>query len=154
MKAGRFAYQVVKRNGGLFPAGLYAQRMMDEIPDGKHLLVEAKTARNMAQHGLYWVLITELCNAGCFPDAELLHRELLRAAGKLEPYTGLDGTTQYKVRSMAISAMPREEFEEYFKRALEIIVAQFFGRMDSAQRKHFQDLMDGELGRRSASGGR
>jgi len=122
---------VKKINGGLYPATERDEEQLGKIPQGDYLTMTFKKMRNPKQHRLYWGLLKTVYDNlphefdGRYMNIDAFHREVKYLAGAVETFQPLDGAHIVSVKSIAFGQMPQEEFEDFFRRALDVIASYF-----------------------------
>lgn len=155
MRYGAWTFGAVRKGSMLFPASERAERIIREMPFNKQVLLEARTARNAKHHDQFWGILDALVDAtGKFPNSEKLNNALKMQLGITDEFWTLDGEVHIMPGSTAWSAMPNEQFNDYFDKAMAIIGEHFFPSMTREQVAKIEGIQAGELGRRAARGGR
>ena len=144
MRRDRWAFGVVRRGSVLFPDGERSERTIRELPFNKPLMMEARTARNMKQHNLYWALLDKVVEAtGRYPNSNALSRAIKLQLGHTVETITLDGEVRIGPDSIAVSAMAQEPFDDFFKRTVALIAEHFYGDMTAEQIADLETMIAG-----------
>lgn len=155
MNMGRWTFSAVRKGSAIFPSTERAEKIIRSMPFNKDVLLEARTARNAKHHDLFFVVLDRIVEAtGRFPDSDALNRALKFELGIVSEWIDLNGEVHIEPGSIAWSAMPQDQFSEYFEKSQKLIVEHFFGELDKAQQDEINTMWAGELGRRADRGGR
>lgn len=155
MSSGSWTFSALRKGSLIFPGSERAEKMIRAMPFNKLILLQARTARNPKHHDQWWALLDAVVEAtGRFPNSDKLNNALKVQLGITDEYWTLDGQLRIMPGSIAESAMPGDQFNDYFDKGMAIIAEYFFPGMTREQIARIEEIHAGELGRRAARGGR
>jgi len=135
-------YIYMKREGKtLVPADAKSEEMLAKVPEGRELMVKTITARNVKQHRLFWVVAGIIAdNSLDYEDAEHVVEQIKISTGHVDRRAFyLPELKQFiwreQGKSIAFQSMPQEEFAEFFKKALDVIMVDIIPGLDSEDLK-------------------
>lgn len=147
----------IKHNGGLMPADEASAEVLRKIANGREVLVEAKTPRNVRAHRLFFAMLGLLVeNSDAFATVEAALTAVKIGLGECDPaINAATGETVYVTRSIAFASCDQTRFSKLFDDALALIAGRWLaGTSQEALRQQVYDLVDGpamaSLGRRVA----
>jgi len=144
LKRDQWAFGVVRRGGVLFPDSERSEHIIRDLPYNKPVLMEARTARNMKQHNLYWALLDRVVEAtGRYPNSNALSRAIKLQLGHTIEWITLDGEVRIDPDSIAVSAMPQEPFDDFFKKTTALIAEYFYAAMTDKQIADIEEMIAG-----------
>jgi hypothetical protein len=113
----------IRRGLGLFPADRTARELHATIKDGASMFVQLWLPRNMAQHRKYFAVLNNVVEAtGKWTSAEHLRRDVLIALHRFdEEVNQLTGEVRQIPHSMAVSSMPKAEFERLYDDTIKLL---------------------------------
>jgi len=118
------ARALFRRHGLAFvPASREGRELMASVKDGGTAFVEVWTARNMAQHRKYFVVLNNVVEAtGKWTSTEDLRFDLFKhlKRGTIRVST-VDGTVDFVPDSMAVASMPKDEFERLYDDTMRLL---------------------------------
>lgn len=112
----------IKKNNSLIPADIHAEDLMNNLKDGKHVLLRVFKPRNVQHHRkLFAVLNCVVENSEKYNDVEELLVIVKLAVGYATVVQGMDGEMYRVPRSISFSSMAQDEFERFFPRAVYVL---------------------------------
>lgn len=117
------AARYTKRGFTLVPADRAARELHGSLKDGASFFVQLWLPRNMAQHRKYFAILNNVVEAtGKWTSTEHLRRDILIALHRCdEEVNRLTGEVRQVPHSMAVSSMPRVEFERLYEDTIKLL---------------------------------
>jgi len=144
MKFGSWTFSAVRRGGVLFPASARSEQIVREFAFNKPVLLEARNARNPEHHELFFAILDRVVKAtGRFPNSDALNKALKFQLGITDEWYDLNGELHIEPGSIAWSAMPQDQFKNFFDKAMLIIGEHFYGDMTAEQIVDIENLIAG-----------
>ena len=103
------------------------ERIVQALSGDAQIMVEVNQRRNVKQHNLAMAMITTVWEnipekiAHLWPTKDHFRKMLLEATGYVEEYRDIAGNVKVVPRSMSFDKMSQEEFDAFFKEAMNII---------------------------------
>lgn len=122
------SYAFRKVGGVLKPSSLPTTRFMDELKDGREVLVSVRAPRNILHHRkLFALLEVTLTHSDAWATKETLLDDLKMATRLFTNCTSkLNGMSYPVPKSISFAAMPQQEFAEWFDKAM-VVLADHLG---------------------------
>jgi hypothetical protein len=119
MKREKPALIVRKTRRGLAPVSAFDEERLHDLPLLTEFEVKPLTKRSLPQLRLYWSILSRVVEATeIAPTAAHLHDLLKVELGYVRPVLLLDGREMLWPDSVALEAMPPNEFRRYFDDAM------------------------------------
>ena len=122
---GKFA--AIRVGEYLRPTQPDGERIVQALSGDAQIMVEVNQRRNVKQHNLAMAMITTVWEnipeniAHLWPTKDHFRKMLLEATGYVEEYRDIAGNVKVVPRSMSFDKMSQEEFDAFFKEAMNII---------------------------------
>lgn len=109
----------IKRGNTLVPADIMADELLDQLKDGREVLVTLRRARNPKHHRLLFAALRKTVdNTDIWPSQRKLLSDLKIATGLFETrINALTGIPYVEPQSISFTAMDQLRFSEWFERA-------------------------------------
>jgi len=119
MKREKPSLIVRKTRRGLAPVSAFDEERLHDMPLRTEFELKPLTRRSLPQLRLYWSILTRVVAAtDVAPTATHLHDLLKVEMGYVRPVRLLDGREMLWPDSIALEAMPADEFRLYFDDAM------------------------------------
>jgi hypothetical protein len=116
----------------LVPANAQSLELMRQIKDDRWVLASIRNPRNVKHHRKYWALIQAVFpHQDTWPTLKSFQRQMKKALGHGEWVTSKDGRREFIEDSIGFASMDQTEFEEFYKRAVEVILTRVLPGVDS-----------------------
>jgi hypothetical protein len=109
-----------RRGGTLVPSDIHAEEMLQQVKDGREILVSLRKSRNPAFHRFYFALLrVALANwpDDSISDVDTLLDAVKDATGMKVRRVGLDGKVFYVMRSIAFASLDEIRFRGFVDRS-------------------------------------
>ncbi len=101
--------------------------------EGQTFLIDLKVQRNVKQHKLFFSLLRMVVdNSDEYQSTDELLINLKIATKHVKTIIGYNGQTYYIPQSISFETMDQVEFQEFFKRCIDIICTRFVPTLNSA----------------------
>lgn len=125
-----------------------ADRITDFLKADRPIMVKTETARNIKQHKLAWGLAHKIAeNSEVFDTAEQVMAELKRKTGHFDLVQAITQNGELiqciELRSISFAAMKQEDFEPWFERVLDVVVAEIWPSLTKLKIRAELDAMIG-----------
>lgn len=111
-----YAFQRIGNH--LVPELDYDLSALDGIAQNQRVRIEIKQWRQSSRLRAYWSMLGECLKAtDCAPTKQALHRTIKLGVGLVDEVRMKDGTITLVPSSIAVDAMPEDEFIAYFATA-------------------------------------
>lgn len=112
----------IKRGNCLVPADFVAEEWLNEIPDGKEILLDWRKPRNPKNHRhLFAILRLAVEHLDDYADTDSLLDALKIACGHVRPIMKADGEMIFLPKSINYAAMSEQDFQRFKNRALWVL---------------------------------
>ena len=133
MKRGFFKVQG-SRTRMLVPSDAQAGDILQHYKYGDIVRVQITQPRNPKHHAKYWAML-KLIHEGTavqdlYPNTDKLHQAIKGALGYFSEVKLPDGKVFQIVDSIAFESMDQHAFEEFYKKAVDLIVTQVVPNLD------------------------
>jgi hypothetical protein len=112
----------IKRGKHLVPADFVAEEFIDSIPEGKEILVTARTPRHPGNHRHFFAILRLASeHLPDYPDEETLLDALKIAVGHVRPVMKADGEMIFLPKSINFASLGEDAFRRFKNRALWVL---------------------------------
>ena len=137
MKRGFFKIVTGMRRDGarlLTPSDKASQALLDKYKHGDVLRVQVSKPRNPKHHAKYWAML-KLVHEGTavqdlYPTTDHLHQAIKGALGYYSEVRLPDGKVLQVVDSIAFESLDQIAFQEFYNKAVDLIVSQVVPNLD------------------------
>lgn len=127
------------------PADPEAEEWMKGIAVGEMFFVEPKRPRNPIQHKKMFALINFVMDAtDRFPTSKRMLTWLKLQTGHYEEHVEADGRLVYEPLSISWASMPQDDFDVFYREALEVIRRELLPEMSEADMAAALEFYEGE----------
>jgi hypothetical protein len=130
----------------LVPANAEARELMRTIKDDRWVLCEVRNPRNVKHHRKYFALLQAVFpHQSQWPTFKSFQRQMKKALGHGEWVVSGDGKYKDFIEdSISFASMDQDEFEEFYSRALEIILTRILPSVDLDDlNREVADILEG-----------
>lgn len=134
-----------RRMGHLVPANAQSAELLAKLPDDRWVLAEVRNPRNLKHHRKYFALLQAVYpHQSVWPTLRSFQRAMKKALGHGEWVTSSDGRQEFIEDSISFASMDQTEFEQFYDRAVEVILTKVLPNVDSADlEREVADILEG-----------
>lgn len=121
-----------RRLGHLVPANSQSAELLAGLPNDKWMLATIRMPRNVKHHRKYWALMQAVFpHQSVWPTMKSFQRAMKKALGHGEWVASADGRKEFIEESISFANMDQSEFEQFYARAVEVILTKVLPNVDS-----------------------
>jgi hypothetical protein len=134
MSAVLFARRV---GGALAPADAASAAALEAIPEGASVQLKLTQPRNLSHHRKYWALLQAVFpHQTVYPTLDAFAAAMKVATGLAEPIALPNGRVVYAGSSISFARMDQKAFEQFYERAVQIVLTRILPKVDSDALDH------------------
>lgn len=115
----------------LAPFDTFSEDALSKLPEGKIVLANVSTPRNVKQHRLFFAVLKIVVeNNETWGDVSSLKDAILVALKYVDAGTTLKGQMFFVPKSISFGSMTQEDFDTFFQKAMALITGEIIPGMD------------------------
>ena len=112
----------IRRGACLVPADFNAEEWLNEIPEGKEVLIDWRKPRHPEHHRFFFAILKAACEQlDTYPDVESLLDCLKIGCNHVRPVMKANGDMIFLPKSINFASMGESEFVRFKNRALYVL---------------------------------
>lgn len=112
-------------------------RAITDQPRAGYVEIVRRRGRSSVHNAKYWAVLQQIIDSGAtlFPTSEHLHDAIKSALGYVEIGYLIDGTPVTRPDSTAFHKMKQDDFNEFYRRAMDLISTRLIPGFDPDERQ-------------------